>query len=256
MFQAPFPQILRMGALTWLLFIGLSAGFMYLLQDQVGLSDWFWKTELVVAIVGSSIFLLASLICRSAPPSVLWRMTFTGVLLFPPVFIFGTLGLSYLATTPEATRLWLSLLIVGVTGAWCLVTLGGYKQRVVERRFIEREFHVEDSRIVVRQPLKTNLDPKPISEHSMLGRIYHRFGPYLVMAIPMAYPIQRLLSNTGGDSAVLLLLALLGLPITIYFLGRMTCGCYLWIYRVWQIQRQHGKPVVFDVSECDNTPAS
>src|SRR4051794_26342212 len=107
MFQAPFPQILRIGALTWLLFIGLSAGFMYLLQDQVGLSDWFWKTELVVAIVGSSIFLIASLICRSAPPSVLWRMTFTGVLLFPPVFIFGTLGLSYLATTPEATRLWL-----------------------------------------------------------------------------------------------------------------------------------------------------
>ena len=172
-------------------------------------------------------------------------MTFTGVLLCPPVVIFGTLGLAYLATTPETTRLWLWLLIVGMTILWCLIALSGYKQRVIDRRFIEREFLTEDSRIVVRQPLKTNLDPKPISEHTFLGRIYHRFGPYLVMAIPMAYPIQRLLSSTGGDSAVLLVLAILGLPITIYFLGRMTCGAYLWIYKVWQMERQHGKPVVF-----------
>ena len=68
------------------------------------------------------------------------------------------------------------------------------------------------------------------------------------MAIPMGYPIQRLLSNAGGDSAVLLVLAILGLPITIYMFGRMTCGTYLWIYKVWQLEKQHGKPVVFETA--------
>lgn len=104
----------------------------------------------------------------------------------------------------------------------------------------------ETSRILVRQPLKTNLDPPPISEHTPLGKLYHGVGPYLVMGIPMAYPIQRLLSDTGGMSAVLLLLAILGLPLTIYILGRLACGAYLWVYRVRQMERQHGKPVVFD----------
>lgn len=69
------------------------------------------------------------------------------------------------------------------------------------------------------------------------------------MGIPMAYPIQRLLTDTGGMSAVLLLLAVLGLPLTIYILGRLTCGAYLWVYKVWQMERQYGKPVVFDPAE-------
>ena len=128
---------------------------------------------------------------------------------------------------------------------WCWISLSNYQQRIKDRRFIEREFSFEEDRIVIRQPLKTNLDPEPVSDKTFFGRLYHRFGPYLVMGIPLAYPIQSLLSDAGGTQAVLLLLSILGFPLTLYILGRMTCGAYLWIYKVWQLERLHGKPVVF-----------
>jgi hypothetical protein len=139
------------------------------------------------------------------------------------------------------------LLLVGITVYWCSAALANYRKRIAEKRFIEREFLIDESRIVVRQPLRTSLDPKPVNELSFSATAYRRLGPYLVMVIPMAYPLQRLLSQSSGDAAVLFLLSLLGLPLTIYFLGRMTCGAYLWIYKVWQMQRQYGRPVVFDV---------
>ena len=251
MFQAPFPQLLRVGGLAWLLLGGLSAGFMILLDGQVGLSDWFWKTTLTLSLATSAVFFLASLVFKVAPPSVLWRMTFTGVLLCPSIVLFGTLGLAYLATTSGSRRIWLLLLIVSITVYWCSTALASYKQRMVDKRFIEREFFIDDSQIIVRQPLKTNLDPTPVNdlELSLPARAWRRAGPYFVMGIPLAYPIQRLFSDSGGDAAVLFLLSLLGLPITIYFLGRMTCGAYLWIYKVWQMQRRYGKPVVFDTPD-------
>ena len=247
MFQGPFPFVLRVSAVGWLLFVGLASAFMYMVSVEYGAPAWLWKTGLSAALGMGTLLLLASMLCKSAPLSVLLRIVFAGVMLVPILTLFGALGLSYLVATPEASRPWLWLLIALTTVLWCLKALTGYRQRVIERRFIEREFSIEETRIVVRQPFKTDLDPPPISEHTFFGKLYHRFGPYLMMAIPMGYPIQRLLSNTGGDSAVLLILALLGLPITIYMFGRMTCGAYLWIFKVWQLEKQHGKPVVFEV---------
>lgn len=220
---------------------------MYLLSDEVGVSAWIWKTALSMALGVGALSLLASMLWKAARPPVLWTIFIFGMRCFPILILTGAMGLSYLAVASEVARPWLLLLIAATTAIWCLKSLSDYKQRVIKRRFIEREFSIEETRIVVRQPFKTDLDPPPISEHTFFGKLYHRFGPYLVMAIPMGYPIQRLLSNTGGDSAVLLILALLGLPITIYMFGRMTCGAYLWIFKVWQLEKQHGKPVVFEV---------
>lgn len=219
---------------------------MYLLNDEYGASAWLWKIALATALGMSTLLLLVSVVCKAAPLSVRWRMLFAGAMVvFPIVALVCAMALSYLAAVPESVRPWLWLLMLSMTALWCLVSLSGYKQRVVDRRFIEREFSIEETRIVVRQPFKTDLDPKPISEHTFLGRLYHRFGPYLVFGVPLAYPLQRLVTDTAGGGATLLLLAVFGFPLMLYILGRMTCGAYLWIYRVWQMERQHGKPVVF-----------
>lgn len=245
MFQGSFPLVLRVGALSWILFAGLTSGFMYLLNDEYGIAAWMWKIALALALCMGVPLLIASLICKAAPTSTLWRMSFAGVMLLPIVMISGTAGLSYLAAAPESVRPWLWFLMLSMTVLWCLISVSGYKQRVIDRRFMEREFSVEETRIVVRQPLKTDLDPEPISEQTFFGRLYHRSGPYLIFGVPLAYPLQRLVTDTAGGGATLLLLALFGFPLMLYVLGRMTCGAYLWIYKVWQMERQHGKPVVF-----------
>jgi hypothetical protein len=137
----------------------------------------------------------------------------------------------------------------GMAILWWSVSFSNYRRRVIERRFIEREFSMEEGRIVVRQPLKTDLDPPPIDERSAFGRIYYGVGPYLFWCIPMAYPLQHAASGMAGSAGVFLLLGLLAWPLTVYIFGRSLCGAYLWIYRVWRMQRQYGRPVVFAETE-------
>lgn len=245
MLQGPFPQGLRLGAFVWLLTLGLTAGFMYMLEVEYGAPAWLWQISLGLAIGMGLVLLVASMLFKTAPILVLWRSTFVGVMLFPMVAFAGTAGLSFIAASPPTSRPWLWLFAASTTTVWCLIALSGYKQRVIDRRFIEREFSIEEARILVRHPLKTDLDPDPIEEHTLFGKLYYRFGPYLFFGIPLAYPLQRLVTDTAGGGSTLLLLALLAWPLTLYILGRMTCGAYLWIYRVWQMQRQYGKPVVF-----------
>lgn len=246
MFQGPFPLVLRASALVWLIGPGMTSGFMYLLSDEYGASAWLWKIALATALCMSALLLLASVVCKTAPLSVLWRISFAGAMVvFPIVTLTCAMALSYLAAAPESARPWLWFLMLSMTALWCLISVSSYKQRVIDRRFIEREFSIEETRIVVRQPFKTDLDPKPISEHTFFGKLYHRFGPYLVLGIPMAYPLQRLVTDTAGGGATLLLLAMFGYPLTLYILGRMTCGAYLWVYKVWQMECRYGRPVVF-----------
>ena len=81
---------------------------------------------------------------------------------------------------------------------------------------MEKEFSVEDNRIVMRVPAKTDLSAPPIGDKTLLGKLYNKLGPYLLILLPFAYPLQRLFADTGGEKAVLFLLAILGLPLTFY----------------------------------------
>lgn len=139
--------------------------------------------------------------------------------------------------------------IAFVALVWCSHSIAALKQRIQNRRFVEKEFRIEETQIVMRTPPKTDLDPPPIKPGSRLDKAGSWLFPKLLLLVPMAYPLQRLFSDTGGLPAVLLLLSILSLPLAIYILGRMACGYYLWIHTIRKLERQHGKPVVFEQSE-------
>jgi hypothetical protein len=61
--------------------------------------------------------------------------------------------------------------------------------------------------------------------------------------------MQRLFSDTGGVYATLLLLTILSTPLIFYIFGRLTCGGYLYVYKVWQLERKYGKPVMFNLND-------
>ena len=58
--------------------------------------------------------------------------------------------------------------------------------------------------------------------------------------------MSRLLEHAGGDEAVLLVLTLLSVPLCIAIFSKLVCSAYLNIWKVWQVERKTGKPVVFD----------
>ena len=219
--QAPLAQILKMGAFMWIVAGSFSSGILYAVVNDLGIKPRIWMLTLGLSMSATVLLVVAILFCiiRQWQPAMHWRNILVGIAFMSAFFMFAPASLAYLLAAPAPIRSYLWSAVIMATVWWCWIALAGYRQRIKDRRFIEREFSFEEDRIVVRQPLKTNLDPAPVGDETFFGRLYHNFGPYLVMGIPLAYPIQSLLFDAGGTAAVLLLLSILGLPLTLYILG-------------------------------------
>lgn len=166
----------------------------------------------------------------------------------PLVATCSLIGFSFLYLVQRETG-WalVSLVLLAIVLIWwCIREVKSFAHRIVDRRFVEREFNIEDDRIVLRRPHRTDLDAPPVSEKSFFGKIYHKIGPFLVMLFPFAYPLQRLVADAGGVQSYIVLCSILVAPLAIHALGRFSCGAYLYGYKVWQLEREHRKPVVFE----------
>jgi hypothetical protein len=168
--------------------------------------------------------------------------------LFPLVLFLSIAGFGFFVFfqgTPNLQFVIRSLL-VAVIVIWCLYQFVMYRRRIIERRFMELEFLIKDAEITLHRPPKISLDAPKITNKTILGYFYLNVLPYLVLAIPFAYPLQKIIYGTGGVTAIFLVYAVLLGPFAIHSFGRLTCGAYLYVYKVWQLERKYGKPVMFN----------
>ncbi|NMF91616.1 hypothetical protein [Aromatoleum petrolei] len=138
---------------------------------------------------------------------------------------------------------------------WCWLDLRDLRRRVTAKGYVEHEFIEFEDHVALRSECKTNLDAPPVTDKTLLGRLWHRHGTQLFVAIaPLAsagYAISRVADSTGGIEAVLLVLAVLGLPLLLWFFSKVVCGFYLHVYLVYQIERRSGKPVLLQNGDRD-----
>jgi hypothetical protein len=244
-------KALRVGALMWIISSLLPAGTVLLAAGEFVSLPITPIDVLMFGGVVSALLFIASFLVPNTQSRVLASSLPLGICLSSVVFLTIGVGGTFLLipTVPLEGKLLSCALFVGaatVASAWML---NGYRSRMSERRFMEREFLVESDRVVFRQPIKTRLDAPQSGDKTIFGKLFSRLGFYMLAMVPMAYPIQRLLSESGGVTALLLFLAALCIPLAIYFIGRLTCATYLFVFKIWQMERQHGKPVVFDIAE-------
>lgn len=248
-FEFSIGELLRRAAPVWTVLGIVVAGGGWAILPGIGV-----ETSMLVPV-----FLVTSVvvpILLFAASCVSWkchRVKFIALL-------FGVAGIAPILATAVAigaayfmfvehegsVDLIIRLLLVCSLFLWCWREVNGLRRRIEERRFMEKEFSVEENYILMRAPTRTDLSPPPISDKTLLGKLLNKLGPYLIVLVPLAYPLQRLFADTGGIEAVLLLLALLGLPIVFHIAGRLACGTYLYIYRVGQLESTYGKPVILD----------
>ena len=236
--------------IMWLLFLPLAALLFWILSVEGELSIRYAHTTLGLGIGIGCVLFVGRFLAPTNISRVLGVGPMFGFGMMPVLFLFSVLGLAFYffgIQNAGTQAIALSLVFMSTVG-WCWYAVTGLKRRMVERRFIEKEFRIEDTQIVMRTPPKTNLDPLPIKEGSMVDKVGGWFFSKLVFLIPLAYPLQRAFSDAGGSPAVLLLLSVFCMPLAIYILGRMVCGFYFWIYTVWKLEKQYGKPVVFEDS--------
>lgn len=238
----------RAAAIWFIAFLGTTC-IAFPALDAMGHSTQVLRVVVWVGAGGTAALLLTGMVRPQKPTRVLeFILVIGGFGLVPLLLAMGFAGLSYFLLTPDETwqawAVWLSFGIVAVV--WCWRELSSFRRRIAERGFMEKEFGVEANRISISRTPKTSLDPIPNSSFS--GRLADRIAPRLLLLLPMGYPLQALLRETGGVQFVLLGVSVVLIPWTIHALGQLVCGFYLWVYRVWKLERDHGLPVVFQES--------
>lgn len=240
-------------ALGWL-FLGLFSAFgAWAIHEGLGIES---RTPFILAVAGLAggiSFLTLSYVNLNIRRALTWAVAtgFAGVT--PILVFFGMIGFSYFILIPQSFEVrllqWTAIFFAG--GLWSWIDVHGTRQRVIRRRYIEREFSESVDQITLRWERKTDLEAPPISSKTALGGLWNQHGAKLFMTLaPLSsagYAISRIADATGGAEAVLLLLALLGLPITLWGISKLASGIYLNVYLVWEVERRTGKPVLFDV---------
>lgn len=222
----------------------LALSFIDDLSVHFGFAFDVWKY--VIVFLAISILLgVIGLITKQFPSRVLLTVLLLGAG-FIPLLIWLSVPATGLALALSIFSRYIYLSILGVvTLAWCAYQLREYHKRIVERHFMEKEFDVSERQITMRTPNQISLDSSPVTNKTMWGKLFNKIGPYLFLLIPFAYPLQQLVGNINGFLGVYVLLAVLATPLAIYMLGRLTCGAYLYLYKIWQLERKYGKPVMF-----------
>lgn len=60
----------------------------------------------------------------------------------------------------------------------------------------------------------------------------------------MGYPLQKIISSFGGDTAVLGFVSILAIPLSIYFMGKIASGYYLWIYCISKLEKEYKSKII------------
>ncbi len=239
----------------WPVGVGLLAGLIWHVVTGLGGSAPIRRVAAFFFLVGLAagpVWYICSKIAKT-PRRVIRYVVFRAVLVLPLAGVaFGFVGAGYfiLIPQPPVIRAVQCLAVAFGAALWIGIDLYDLRKRIIAKRYMEREFIEFDDHVEMRWERKTDIEAPPISNATLLGRVWHRHGLKLLLAIaPLSgagYAMSRLLEHAGGDEAVLLFLAVLGVPVCIALLSKLVCGAYLNVYKVLQVERRTGKPVLFD----------
>lgn len=204
------------------------------------------------APIGAGIFwFIGKFMSKPEPTRVITFVSIIGVFGIFPLFLSLALPITLLTYISITTCINFVIYVLPcfiLAIYWIFRSVRNLSKRVKESKFIEREFQITEDRIYLSRSPKIVLDARASEPSSLWKKTRDRLISNSVWALPLAYPLQKLLFDAGGMPAILLLLSVLATPLAIYVLGRVTCGAYLWVYIVKKLEVSHNKPVMFEPS--------
>lgn len=91
------------------------------------------------------------------------------------------------------------------------------------KKFIDRENLADFSILEKSHPTKkTNIIKKIIIPLAML-----------------VYPLQKIISGLGGNAAVFGAVSILSVPLSLYIIGKIASGYYLWIHCIGKLEKEY-----------------
>jgi hypothetical protein len=106
-----------------------------------GLEYVLLKYLFAFSIFGCLVLLVIGKVKRQSPSRVLAYILIMGIFGFMPLtFTLSVIATGFSLALPSATRFIFFMLLLIVTLAWCAYQIRGYRRRIIDRQFVEKEF--------------------------------------------------------------------------------------------------------------------
>lgn len=211
--------------------------------SDLSVSNWPW-------IIGA----IAVVLCSAGPLAVSFAYRGTNSLkafgivasfgLFLAYYFFGVFGyFIYFVFAPMSVLMRWPGLLGGIvlTAYWMMLAHKSVRHTIDKTSFVRKVFVDNGENHVYSIPEGAKLYERFNSERSPFPKILM----YVVMGIAPFYLILgRLLSENFGAHGVLLLVAVLGMPVSLWFAGALVRTWLIMIALPGKLERETGKPVV------------
>jgi hypothetical protein len=222
----------------------LGAGVSYAAYaDDLAVSGWPWKIGLLVTLVCLFVPLTASTMYRRS--NLLWVCgLILSIATFAMYFFFGIFAyFYYFVFAPMAPHLrWPGLLGgIGLTLYWAGMSRQTVLHTITNTSFVKRAFEENAADFRYRTQAGMALFERLNKERSPFPKIYS----YIVFGIAPFYLILgRLLSSNFGANGVLFVLAMLGMPVSLWFAGLLVRVYLVMVSLPRKLERENHKPVL------------
>lgn len=211
--------------------------------DDLSVSGWPWK-----------IGMLVTLVCFLTPFAIYMMYRRTNLLwvcglvqsigVFAVYFFFGIFAYFYYFVFAPMQPLarWPGLLGgVALTLYWLAIIKRSVFHTITTTSFVDRAFVDQGSELRFQIQPGMMLFDKLHNERSPFPKIYY----WIVSGVAPFYLIlNRLLSSGFGTNGVLFFLAVLGMPVALWFAGLLVRIYVLMVRLPRQLAKEHGKPVL------------
>ncbi|CAB3736182.1 hypothetical protein LMG24238_06204 [Paraburkholderia sediminicola] len=234
----------KKATLMSLLFPLLGTGISYAAYaDDLSISEWPWR-----------IGLLVTLACFLLPFVVSWTYRRTNLLwvyglvmsiaIFAVYFYFGIFAyfFYFLFAPMSSIARWPGLLGgIALTLYWAVMSKQAVMRTITTTSFVNRAFDENESDLSYKIQTGTALFERLHKERSPFPKVYM----YIVFGLAPFYLIlSRMLSSGFGANGVLVVLAVLGMPVSLWFLGVLIRINIVMIGLPRKLEKERRKPVL------------
>lgn len=162
-----------------------------------------------------------------------------------PIFLFNMAPFILCLIFPHGSlflRICIFLLFSFVSATWVFFEIRWIRNIFEETRYFEEQIKVCGN-ISYVDPDKIK-DIYDFKEKKGNRRVYAMAIGIIFPLASIGYPLQKLITSISGEFGTLFFISILSVPLSIYFIGRLSSGYYLWIYLIGKFEKEKDTKVI------------
>lgn len=229
---------------TVLIFMSLSIGLSHIAYaDDLAVSEWPWKISALMALLYCLGILFIYVKCRGT--NALWAYGLTGLAaMLSLYYFFGICGyFCFFIFAPINAYLKWPALVGGIvlTVYWMVVTHRNVMCTIRATPFVERAFEEHGDCIQYQIPGGMQEFERRYTELNPFPKF---FVCFVYGIAPFYLILNRVLSSSFGTNGVLLFLAVLGMPMSLWLAGAIVRSYLVMVALPLRIEKERHKRVV------------